>query len=44
VETVIVLTSEKDCLAIIAALDNMQRKTGNNNPWHAWHNATPFAE
>jgi hypothetical protein len=25
-------------LAIIATLDNMQRKTRNNNPWHARHN------
>jgi len=25
----------KDFLAIITTLDNMQRKTRNNNPWHA---------
>jgi hypothetical protein len=43
-EALVVLVSVKDCVAIIAALDNMQRKTRNNNPGHAGHNATPFAQ
>ena len=38
----VIFTAEENRLAVVAALNNMQRLPRHHDPWHAGHLATPL--